>query len=190
MTRRSVPRPRRLHVLGASGAGTTTLGRDLAAALQLGHFETDDFFWAPSDPPYHVKRAPEQRLSLLREALVDGDGWVLSGSLCGWGDPLMAEFDAVIFVTLPTPLRLERTRQRERARFGAQLDEGGAMHRRQLDFMAWSAGDDDPASSVGRSRLVHEAWLARLSCPVVRVDNAGTQADTLGEVLARLSALP
>ena len=41
----------RIHILGASGSGTTTLGRALAARLQCPHFDTDDCFWLPTDPP-------------------------------------------------------------------------------------------------------------------------------------------
>ena len=33
----------RLHTLGASGSGTTTLGRALAERLQCPHFDTDDY---------------------------------------------------------------------------------------------------------------------------------------------------
>ena len=36
---------RRIHILGAAGSGTTTLGRALAERLQCPHFDTDDYFW-------------------------------------------------------------------------------------------------------------------------------------------------
>ena len=38
----------RIHILGASGSGTTTLGRALAERLQCRHFDTDDYFWLPT----------------------------------------------------------------------------------------------------------------------------------------------
>ena len=41
----------RIHILGASGSGTTTLGRALAERLQCPHFDADDYFWVPTDPP-------------------------------------------------------------------------------------------------------------------------------------------
>lgn len=178
--------PLRLHILGASGSGTTTLGRHLAARVHLTHFDTDDFFWAPSDPPYTVRRTPMERLDPLQPALQAQDRWVLSGSLCGWGDPLIPLFDAVLFITVPPEVRLNRTQQRERARFGAQIDEGGTRHGHHQAFMAWSAGYDDPHPVVGRNRLRHEAWLAQLSCPVYRVDNSGTIPDLLDTVCAQL----
>lgn len=166
--------PLRLHILGASGSGTTTLGRLLAQDLGLRHFDTDDFFWEPSDPPYQQQRSPDQRLTLLRQALNQHDRWILSGSLCGWGDPLVPLFDAVIFVTLPADLRLERMLQRERVRYGSDIEEGGYLYHKHVEFMAWAAGYDDPFPTVGRSRVMHESWLTRLQCPVIHVDNSGT----------------
>ncbi|HIP76906.1 MAG TPA: adenylate kinase, partial [Kiloniellaceae bacterium] len=55
----------RLHITGASGSGTSTLGRALSEHLGIAQFDTDDFYWQPSDPPYTVKRSAEERLRLL-----------------------------------------------------------------------------------------------------------------------------
>ena len=79
----SVKMPRRLHVFGASGSGTTSLASLLAARHGHRHLDTDDFFWLPTDPPYREKRPREMRLELLRRALGEAPAWVLSGSLCG-----------------------------------------------------------------------------------------------------------
>ena len=47
---------RRIHVMGASGAGVTSLGRALADALAIPHHDTDDYFWRLTTPPYQDKR--------------------------------------------------------------------------------------------------------------------------------------
>jgi adenylate kinase family enzyme len=41
----------RVHVLGASGSGTTTLARALANHWSVPHADADDYFWVPTDPP-------------------------------------------------------------------------------------------------------------------------------------------
>jgi uridine kinase len=51
---------RRVHILGASGAGTTTLAQALAARLGCPQYDVDDYFWLPSDPPF-----PHSGLNLL-----------------------------------------------------------------------------------------------------------------------------
>jgi adenylate kinase family enzyme len=157
-----------VHITGASGSGTTTLGRALAAALGARHLDTDDFFWLPTDPPYQNQRPHDERLRLLWEEFERAPRWVLSGSLSGWGDPLIGRFDLVIFLEAPTATRLSRLAERERTRFGAAaLAPGGAMHENHRDFLQWASGYDP--GTVGRNRAMHEKWLATLPCPVLRL---------------------
>ena len=162
----------RIHITGASGSGTSTLGRALAEAIGGRHLDTDNYFWLPSDPPCKAKRPPEERLAMLRDD-ADSDGrWVLSGSLCGWGDPLIPRFERVILLSAPTPLRLERLRQRERKRYGAAvLAEGGTHHEGFAKFIAWAARYDE-GDMDDRSRAGHDHWLAELPCPVLHLDGS------------------
>src|SRR5262245_2991835 len=105
--------PNRIHIFGASGSGTTTLALTLAETHGHRHLDTDDFYWFPTNPPYRQPRPVEARLALLRDARAQSSRWVLSGSLCGWGDPLISEFDLVVFLIVPTEVRLARLRARE-----------------------------------------------------------------------------
>lgn len=52
----------RLHVLGASGSGTTTLARALANHWSAPHADADDYFWVPTNPPYVEKRPEADRV--------------------------------------------------------------------------------------------------------------------------------
>jgi adenylate kinase family enzyme len=176
----------RVHILGASGSGTSTLGAALAAAADASHLDTDDFYWEPTDPPYETPRPPDVRLALLTEALECRTAWVLSGSLCGWGDPLIPRFEHVIFLLAPTALRLARLAARERQHFGEEaVAPGGAMHANHAAFLAWAAEYD--AGGLGmRSRARHEAWLAALPCPVLRLDAERTVDAQLASVLRAL----
>lgn len=158
----------RIHITGASGSGTSTLGAALAARLDVPHFDTDDFFWVPSDPPYQVKRPIEERLSLMHAALRPRRSWTLSGSVDAWGSSLAAYFDRVVFLIAPTEIRLARLKARELARFGAaSLAPGGAMHDNHEEFLIWAAAYD-AGTHAGRSLPRHLAWLERLPCPVLR----------------------
>ena len=58
---------RRIHLMGASGSGVTTLGRALAGRLALPHHDSDDYFWLPTAPPYQTTRPAADRLRLMRE---------------------------------------------------------------------------------------------------------------------------
>jgi len=155
----------RLNVIGASGSGTTTLGRALASHWSVPHADADDYFWVPTEVPYTVKREVPERLRLMHEIFVGRDSWVLSGSVASWGESLVETFDAVVFVSVDNDVRMRRLQDREAKRYGGMI---AADHQ---DFLDWAAAYEDP-SFQGRSRVQHEAWLAELPCPVLRLDSA------------------
>lgn len=177
----------RLHILGASGCGTTTLGRALCARHGWTPVDTDDVFWLPSDPPYVDIRPHEERVALMRRLLDAASDWVVSGSMCGWGDVFIPRFDLVVFLMVPTEERIRRLTIREAGRYGpGGIAPGGRMHDAFVEFMAWTAQYDDGAPTM-RSRALHEQWLAALPCPVLRLD--GTRAvEALTEEVERRAA--
>jgi adenylate kinase family enzyme len=134
-------RSRSVHITGASGTGTTTLGRALADALSIPHHDTDDYFWLPTTPSFQQKCEPADRLRLVREVFAQRAEWVLSGSLTGWGDPLVPLFNLVVFLIVPAELRVRRLRERETRRFGADaLPLGAWRHGQTEEFIAWAWG--------------------------------------------------
>ena len=72
-----------IHIFGASGSGTSTLGRCLSAELGYRFLDTDDYFWMPTDPKFTVRRPREERLELMRREIDAAENVVLSGSLAG-----------------------------------------------------------------------------------------------------------
>ena len=178
--------PPRIHIVGASGSGTTTLGAGLAGELGCAHFDVDSFFWLPTDPPFEKVRPADARLALLRQALNSAPAWIISGSLCGWGDPLIPLFSLVVFLTLPTDVRVARRRQRELLRFGsAAIDPCRPQHERYRKFIGWASAYDEGDLSV-RSRRLHETWLASLDCPVLRLAGALPTDVQIATVLRQL----
>ena len=158
-----------IHLFGASGSGTTTLGRALAQALGYVHMDTDDYFWLPTDPKFTAKRPIPERLAMMNADLDAAEtGAVISGSLTGWGDALIPRFTLAVRVVTATAVRLERLRQREYAHFGDRIREGGDMYRNHLDFLDWAA-QYDTGDVTMRSRACHDAWQQTLPCPVVTV---------------------
>lgn len=176
----------RVHITGASGAGVSTLGRVLAAALDVVVIDTDDFYWLPTAPPYQTVRPPAERLALLAAAMDAADGFISSGSLDGWGDPLIPRFTSVIFIRTATELRLARLRAREAGVFGAAaIAPGGPHHAEHEAFIDWAAGYDRGLQS-GRNLQRHIAWVATLPCPVLTLDGARPIAEMLATTLAFL----
>ncbi|HBZ78338.1 MAG TPA: hypothetical protein DEO39_06515 [Clostridiales bacterium] len=105
-----------IHIFGASGAGTSTLGKKICDELGYFFMDTDDYFWEPTDPKYTVKRSFEERLRLMKEDIEKHDQIVISGSLVDWGDELIPLFTLAIRLVTDTDVRIERLRKREKAK--------------------------------------------------------------------------
>jgi adenylate kinase family enzyme len=177
------PRFQRIHITGASGSGTTTLGDAVARKTKALHLDADDFAWEPSEPPFVRRREPSQRSAMFMAAIQDVERWVLSGSLLRWGDELMPMFDLVVFLRIPQDVRLARLEARESARYGSKIEPGGSQYESNLAFMAAARGYETGAYPV--QNLVNaRAWLQRLTCPVIEIEGAIPLEESLARVLA------
>lgn len=177
---------KRIHITGASGSGTTTLGQAIATRWGHRHLDTDDFYWEASWPPFRHARPDDDCRRLLGCAMDAAPRWVLSGSLCGWGDVFIPRFDLVILMSTPTELRLPRLRQREQSRFGKALFPDGEFFDDHQAFLAWASAYEIGGPNM-RSRACHERWLRGLPCQVIRLSGAEPVDKLLEQLMRRLS---
>lgn len=179
----------RLHVFGASGAGTTSLAAALAERCGWLHLDTDDFYWLPSEPPYRFKREPQQRVEHIRASAAQANDWILSGSLCSWGEALLPLFTHAVFLQLDDAERMQRLTTRERQRYGERVLPGGDMHAQSQAFLQWAASYQHGDLQT-RSLRMHEAWIAQqLRCPLLRLDSTCESPEQLaGQVIDWLGA--
>ncbi len=178
---------KRIHIFGASGSGTTTLAAALACTLNCRHFDTDDYYWLRTEPPFVKVRDRRERQALLKRDLEATDSWVLSGSLCGWGDFAIELFHMVIFLWVPPDTRMERLRRREIQRYGPEIEEPShPMFKAHSRFLQW-AEQYDTGDLDMRSKALHENWLAKLRIPVLRLEGPESVEVNLSKVLATLS---
>ena len=183
----------RLHILGAPGSGVTSLGRQLAERLGCPHFDTDDYHWFTDDAlPYRRRRNPDHRRQLLTRDLDATEHWVLSGSLCGWGDVFIPRFDAVVYLWLPADIRVARIRARELQRYGAdRLAPGGDLQMVFEKFITWAAAYDEVADNI-RSRTKELEWLDALPCQKLIIEKEMALPELVASVMEewRLQAIP
>ena len=165
----------RILITGASGSGTTTLGRAIAEKLEGAYFDADDYYWLSTNPPFTQKRDRALRLSLLLEALQQASSAVVGGSIIDWGTELEDSFTLIVFLTVPTAIRVERLRKREIAQLG----------RADPLFLEWAAQYDEGRMD-GRSLAKHERWLSTRSCPILRIDGAISVNERVARVLKAL----
>lgn len=168
-----------IHITGASGSGTTTLGRALAQALGWRYLDADRYYWLPTSPPFQEKRAASKRQTQLQADLASEGDAVLSGSIVGWGDAVENAFGLVVFLYLPADIRVARLRCRELEKYGVA----------DPAFLEWASQYDEGAAE-GRSLARHKAWLAQRTCPVLRLEEDMPVHERVARVLAALPPRP
>lgn len=177
-----------LHILGPSGSGTTTVAEALSRKHDFAHFDADNYFWKPTDPPYQHLRSIEERQRLLKEDLKNEHRWIISGSFCGWGDIFMDDFDLVIYLWTPINIRLRRLKSREQQRFGSAVLPGGKMFERHQKFLD-SAARYDYDQTEFRNKRTHEEWMQKLSCPILKIEGEKTVKEIISIIEAKIEEL-
>lgn len=162
----------RIHVTGASGSGSSTLASALSEHLGCTYLDGDCYFWVSPEPPFHLKRDPEERLKLLTADADKAGKFVLAGSIYGWGIDLEDSFDLIVFLYLSTEIRISRLRERELLRFGV-VDE---------HFIEWAA-QYDTGTREGRSLEKQLAWLDSRRCPIVLLEGDFSIEERVNKVI-------
>ncbi len=102
---RGITTPMRVQLIGGSGAGKTTLGRQLAARHGLPFIDLDDLFWEPGW--VDVGHAELTRRLAPRVA---GDAWVVAGNYGPTTEPLLwPRLTHLLVLDLPYALMMRRT---------------------------------------------------------------------------------
>ncbi len=158
-----------IHIYGASGSGTSTLGKYIRDMLGYFYMDTDDYYWQPTNPPYTKKRNIAERLAMIKSDFEKADKVVISGSLVDWGDELIPLFTLVIRLKTDTNIRIERLKRREREHFGSRIDFGGDMYQDHIEFLEYATAYDN--GDIGmRSKAKHDEWENLLRCKNITLD--------------------
>jgi adenylate kinase family enzyme len=169
--------PVRILVTGASGSGTSTVGRALSERLAIAFLDGDDYFWIASDPPFRQQRDSASRLAMLLDDLRSTGSAIVGGSIVDWGAELEDAFSLIVFLALPAAIRVARLEKREIERHG----------RADPEFIAWAAQYDE-GKLPGRSRALHDRWLSERRCAVVRIEGDLSTGARVERIVAALGA--
>jgi adenylate kinase family enzyme len=102
----------RVCILGASGAGKTTLAARLAARLGVEHIELDALYHGPN----WTARPPDEFRACVA-AIVERDAWVIDGGYGAvLGDVVPRAADAIVWLDLPLLVTLARLARRSARR--------------------------------------------------------------------------
>jgi adenylate kinase family enzyme len=170
-----------IHIFGASGSGTTTLGEKISRELGYKHMDSDDYYWMPTELKYTLKRPIEERIALMTKDIERFENVVISSSLVGWGDSLIPYFTLAVRIDIAPELRIARLIAREKKRYGSRIDAGGDMHKQHIEFVEWARSYDTGGIDT-RSKARHDAWQKLLACELLRIDGADTLEENFEKV--------
>jgi adenylate kinase family enzyme len=95
-------------IASASGNGKTTLGRALAARLNVRFVELDALVHGPN-----WTETPDEELKQTLRPILEEDGWVIDGNYQGkLGNLVVEAADTVVWLDLPTRVWLPRLARR------------------------------------------------------------------------------
>lgn len=149
----------RILIIGASGSGTTTLGKVFSSEYKLGFIDADDYYWLPTNPPFQENRDPEKRLKMILDVMARHEDIVVSGSVMNWGAKIEDCFDLIVFLYLETKIRVNRLKDREEQLYGFA----------NPDFLKWAA-EYDNGPSEGRSLARHLKWLSERDSKIIKIE--------------------
>jgi len=110
---------------------------------------------------YTKSRTHEEVKQLMLDDIKTYHKYVLSSVGCNWGSEIVATYKLAILLSAPLQVRLERIKQREIARFGNRVLEGGDMYESQKRFhnMVSSRSEEDIKQQADS-----------LTCPVLEIN--------------------
>ena len=178
----------KILIMGASCAGSTTLGIALGKQLGCVVFDSDEYFWEKSAIPFTVRRNPELRNKMIISDTAKQDNWIITGSMVSWGDVWLHIFNLVVFLYIPHHIRMQRLKTREIQRYGDQIFTDPIRAKLYQDFVQWASGYDDNTTN-GRTLQVHETWLSKVSSPVLEIRGDTTVEERVELVLKKIKSL-
>jgi uridine kinase len=174
-----------IHIYGASGSGTSMIGRKISEELGYKFMDTDDYFWIPTNPQYTTKRSKEERITLMKKDISENDNVVISGSLVDWGDELIPLFTLAIRLVTDIDIRIERLKAREKQKFGERISPGGDMYIHHIEFIEWARKYDTGSVNM-RSKAKHDEWQKLLQCKQIVLNGADDLEENLRKVQVTL----
>ena len=157
------PIGRRVHVIGNSTSGKSTLAERLARALDADFVELDALNWLPGW--VGLNETDPDELERRFQHATRGDAWVVAGSYSAYAQRVFwSRLDTVIWLDLPLRLLLKRFFNRSWRRWRRrELLWGTNLERFWPQFALWRGTDSLLywiLTQHARKRRVTLAWMA------------------------------
>lgn len=175
-----------INIFGASGSGVTTLGKTLSERLDYPYFDSDHYFWLPSDPPFTDRRPPEERNAMINSEMAGNENWILGGSVINWNNNW--QFGLSVFLYIPPAIRIRRLQQRELERYGDIIYTDRERNKLYNEFIDWACSYDELITN-SRSLHSHKNWMNKLTTPLLIIEGDTTLEERVEAVVMKIKEL-
>lgn len=112
--------PRKIAVMGTTGAGKSTFAAEIARRLDLPCIELDELHWGPN---WTAAEPPEFQERLRQQMALAPEGWVIDGNYHSkLGDTVTGSADTLVWLDLPFPVKAFRLWRRTLARVRGEVE--------------------------------------------------------------------
>ena len=84
---------KRIVIIGTTGSGKTTLGKQISERLHIPHIELDALHWEPN-----WQEAPAEIMRERVSGAVSGDAWVIDGNYSSVRDIVWSRADTIVWL--------------------------------------------------------------------------------------------
>jgi adenylate kinase family enzyme len=124
---------RRVSVVGTSGAGKSTVARELAAIAGVPHIELDGINHQPGWEPL-----PTEEFQRIVAAATAADGWVIDGNYSRVRPLIWARADTVVWLDLPRRTVMRQVTWRTLRRVAGREVLWNGNRERWRNFFSWN----------------------------------------------------
>jgi len=175
----------KILIFGASGSGTTTLGKKIERGTNFKHLDVDDYYWKKTKLPFQEKIPLNKRNENLKADFEKFENIIVSGSMVSWGKEWETSFDLAIFIRLDNEERMKRLKKREVERYGEKLLTDKNIQRNSKEFLEWANQYENP-NFDGRSFKIHNNWIELLDCKILTIDGKLELNDKTKKILTEI----
>lgn len=158
------PIGQRIHVIGGTSSGKSTLATQLASVIGAPVVELDALNWLPNWVGLN-ETDPEEFRRRIREATA-GDAWIVAGSYSNFSEPgFWDRLDTVIWLDLPLPLTVRRVLTRSWRRWRTKELLWGTNYERFLPQLKFWSRDSLVWWAVTSQRKRRVRMLSHMADP-------------------------
>lgn len=170
----------KIHIIGASGTGKSTLAKYISEQQGINWIDTDTYLW--KDDRFKENRPIEERKEMYAKDMAVEDNYAASGSVFSWLPKGYNDRDLLVFLHLDEAVRMKRLRKREQQRGNRMWRDDRGQETN--DFLEWcktytTARDK---SSVG-TYAEHAYQIELAASPVLQLDSSPPVEDLYKEII-------